>query len=100
MLYSWYFNKEQCISLANSSLGQQCQNLVIDIKNRTNILDLINNMSNLQSLTFQCKDDKWNNRKMLVINDELLQWLHEHLPSTCSIMRQTNQTSIIQLWIR
>ena len=100
MLYSWYFNKEQCITLANSSLGQQCQTLVIDVKNRTNIIDLINHMPNLQSLTFQCKDDKWNNKVSSIINDELLQWLNEHLPFTCSIFRHKDQTSIIQIWIR
>jgi len=45
---------------------------------------------NLQSLTFQCKDDNcW--------NDELIQWLHYHLPSACSITRDTYQTSNIQL---
>jgi len=97
MLYSWYFNKEQCIALANSSLGQQCRTLVIDIKNRTNIIDLIDNMSNLQSLTFQCKDDKWNKK---TLNDELIRWLYEHLPSTCLIVRHINQTSILQIWIR
>jgi hypothetical protein len=102
MLYSWYFNRRQCLTLANSSLGQQCQTLVIDIENRIYILDLINNMSNLQSLTFQCKDDKWNNNNKILstTNDELVQWLHEHLPSTCEIFRHNNQTSILQIWIR
>ncbi len=100
MLYSWYFNREQCLALANSSLGQQCQTLIIDIKNRINILELINNMSKLQSLTFQCKDDKWNSKALSSTNDELLQWLHENLPSTCSISRHINQNSILQIWIR
>ncbi|CAF3217617.1 unnamed protein product [Rotaria sp. Silwood2] len=99
MLYSWYFNKEQCIALANSSLGRQCQTLVIDIKHRTNVHDLINNMSNLQSLIFQCKDDKWNHKTSSSTNDELIQWLHGYLPSTCSISRNINQTSILQVWI-
>jgi hypothetical protein len=100
MLYSWYFNKEQCIALANSSLGQQCQTLVIDVKNRTNIIDLITNMPHLQSLTFQCKDDKWNNKTSTTTNDELLHWLNEHLPFSCSMFRHIDQTSILQLWIR
>ncbi|CAF1146387.1 unnamed protein product [Rotaria sordida] len=100
MLYSWYFNKEQCIALANSSLGRQCQTLVIDIKHRTNVNDLINNMTNLQSLIFQCKDDKWNPKISSSTNDELIQWLHEYLPSTCLISRNTQQISIIQVWIR
>ncbi|CAF0925038.1 unnamed protein product [Rotaria sp. Silwood1] len=101
MLYSWYFNQEQCIALANSSLGRQCQTLVIDIKDRTYVNDLINNMSNLQSLIFHCKDDKWNHKtSSSSTNDELIQWLHEHLPSTCSISRNINKTSILQVWIR
>jgi hypothetical protein len=100
MLYSWYFNLKQCLALAHSSLGQQCQTLVIDVENRTNIIDLINHMTNLQSIIFQCKDDKWKFGTSAINDDEFIQWLHEHLPVTCSISRQIDRTSIIQIWIR
>jgi hypothetical protein len=89
--YKRYFNSTQCADLVNSSLGRQCKVLLINVENRMNILHLIKTMSNLRSLTFQCKDDQW--------NDELIQWLHYHLPSTCSITRDTYQTSNIRLWI-
>ncbi|CAF1304983.1 unnamed protein product [Adineta steineri] len=100
MLYSWYFNEDQCNVLANSSLGQQCQTLIIDIIRRTNVLYLINNMSNLRSLTFQCKDDKGPQKILPSIDDELIQWFDQHLPRTCSISRNKTQSSIIHVWIR
>jgi hypothetical protein len=99
ILDSWHFNREHCLALANSSLGQQCQTLVINVEDRTNILDLINHMTKLQSLTFQCKEDKWNYKPPISTTDELLQWFYEHLPSTCSISRHINRTSIFRLWI-
>jgi hypothetical protein len=99
-LCSWYLNREYCLALANSSLGQQCQILVIDVEHRTNVMDLINHMTKLQSLTFECKEDKWNYKPSISTMDELLQWFHEHLPSTCSISRDINKTSIFRLWIR
>ncbi|CAF3460064.1 unnamed protein product [Rotaria socialis] len=100
MLYSWYFDKQQCLSLANSSLGRQCQTLVVDVNDRNNVNDLIKNMKNLQSLVCQCKEDKWTHRKISSVNDEFIQWLTEHLPSTCSISRNAYENSIIQMWIR
>ena len=100
MIYSWYFNREQCIALADSSLGQQCQTLGIDVEHRTSILELFNRMTKLQSLTFRCEDDKRKYRSSMSTTDELLQWFHEHLPSTCSIARHVDQTSIFRLWIR
>ena len=102
MIYSTYFTREQCIALADSSLGQQCEILVIDIEHRTHILELINRMNKLRSLTFQCKDDKWKYKSSTTATttDELLQWFHEHLPRTYSISRHVERTSIFQLWIR
>ena len=102
MLYSWYFNQEQCLALADSSLGQQCRTLVMDFKHRRLVLKLIDRMVQLQSLVFQCKDDPSNYAKLPSADgdDELLQWFREHLPSSCLIARQSDQTSILQLWIR
>ena len=100
MLYSWYFNREQCIAFAHSSLGQQCETLVVDLKHRNNILELIDRMPNLRSLIFQCRDDVYTRQSSSTHADELLQWLTERLPSTCSISREEDQTSIAQIWIR
>ncbi|CAF4534529.1 unnamed protein product, partial [Rotaria sp. Silwood2] len=53
-----YFNSEECVALAMSSLECQCAVLLIDIKNRTNVLDHLNRLSNLRSLTMRCEDDR------------------------------------------
>ncbi|CAF4403009.1 unnamed protein product, partial [Rotaria magnacalcarata] len=37
-----YFNSEECTILSNSSLAAQCEVLLIDVENRTDILQLIN----------------------------------------------------------
>jgi hypothetical protein len=95
-----YFNKEECNTLAHSSIGNQCEVLLISVENRRNICDLIKIMSNLRSLTFQCKDDKWNYCESLSTNDELLQWLAEHLSSELLMIRNKKQTSKIHMWIK
>ncbi|CAF1203626.1 unnamed protein product [Rotaria sordida] len=89
--YKKNFNSKQCDVLINSALGRQCEVLLINVENRINILQLVKNMSNLRSLIVQCKDDRW--------NDEFIQWLSYHLPSTCSVSRDRHQTSNIRLWI-
>lgn len=100
MIYSWYFDKDQCHSLASSLLGRQCQTLAIDVQHRSNVLDLIDRMTELRSLTFQCKDDKGYQKLLTTADDELVQWFRQHLPSTCSICRDAHLSSILQMWIR
>jgi len=78
-----HFNSFECDLLAKSSLGQQCNVLLIKVQNRTNILDLIKTMSNLRSLIVQCEDETTR-------NDELLQWLQDQLPSTYSMNRDVD----------
>ena len=97
MLYNWYFDREQCLAFAQSSLGQQCQTLVIDIDHRSNILEIIEHMSQLRSLTFHCKDDRW---KAKSNNDELIQWLHDNLPFQCDIIRNQHEKLVLHIWIR
>lgn len=87
-----HFNSFECDLLGKSSLGQQCNILLIKVQNRLNIIQLIEIMSNLRSLIIQCEDDNLG-------NNELIQWLHEHLPSTYSINRDLNEPSKIRLWI-
>jgi len=80
-----YFNHTDCITLANSSLGHQCEFLFIKVRNRKDILYLVKNMPNLRSLIVQCEADRTRkihyNRSL--IGDEFYQWL----PSTCWIRR-------------
>lgn len=85
--YKKFLDSKQCEILINSSLGKQCTILLIYLENRMNILQLMKNLPKLQSFIFQCKD-----------NDNLLQWLNHHLPSTCSITR--DQQLNFRLWIK
>jgi hypothetical protein len=96
-----YFNHNECIKiLAQSSIGKQCEVLLISVENRTIICELIQMMSNLRSITFQCKEDKCKYRESLSTNDEVLHWLVEHLSSEFMIVRDKRQISKIHIWIK
>lgn len=101
MIYSWYFNREQCMALAHSSLGQQCHTLVINFAKRDQVLELIDALPNLRSLAFQCQDDtparKSTNHEK---TDAFLEWLRERSPVSVSYSRKNDQPSIIHAWIR
>jgi hypothetical protein len=93
------WSKRQCKAFEKSSLARQCEILFLGIKKRNYIFDLIKSMSNLRVLIIRCNDDKWKNRNLSSINDELVEWLQKFLPSTYSISRDREETSNIQLWI-
>ncbi|CAF3150270.1 unnamed protein product [Rotaria sp. Silwood2] len=100
---SWcYFDDEQCHQLSHSPLGVQCETLLIKVKTRKNILDLVNSMSNLRALNVRCADDPLTNLKdtLSQTKDELIEWLRHYLPSSSIIMRDTRQIHAIRLWIR
>ncbi|CAF4281305.1 unnamed protein product [Rotaria sp. Silwood2] len=96
-----YFNSEECTILANSSLAFQCEVLMIDAESRENILELINIMPNLRALSVRCKDNENNQYKSFETNDNIMEWLHQHLPSkyTYSINRNLYNIARINLWI-
>ncbi|CAF3808035.1 unnamed protein product [Rotaria sordida] len=105
--YAWgknwcYFDNEQCRQLSCSSLGVQCETLLIKVKNRRNVLDLVNSMSNLRALNVRCEDDHWTNQKdtLSQTKDELIEWLQDNLPSSSMITRDTHQIHTVRLWIR
>jgi hypothetical protein len=89
-----WFNKQQCFALINSSFSIKCEVLFIKIKKRSVILQLVKKMNQLRALIFQCEDDKWETDE-----NHLIQWLYQHLPSTCSINRDVNKVDI-RIWIR
>jgi hypothetical protein len=96
-----WFNDQRCAILSHSSLGVQCQTLLINVENRTNVLDLVNTMMNLRALNVQCKDDRWNDKNNPSSSeDELLEWLRHHLPSIYTITRDSYIINNIRLWIR
>jgi hypothetical protein len=94
-----YFDSNECGVLINSPLVLHCEVLLIGIKHRTNILDLIHAISTLRSLTCHCKDDEYNSWNSSLTYDELVEWLRNRLPSTYSISRDEKQTYLIRLWI-
>ncbi|CAF0904071.1 unnamed protein product [Rotaria sordida] len=96
-----YFNSKECTILANSSLAFQCEVLMIDVESRTNILELINIMPSLRALSVRCKDNESNQNETFETNDNLIEWLHQHLPSkyTYSINRNVYNIARINVWI-
>jgi hypothetical protein len=95
-------NNEACATLINSSLGRQCEVLLIEVENRTDIIYLINNMSNLRMLIFRCEYVRWDdtNFEIPLKNNELFTWFQDHLPSTCLFMRDSHlASSHMRLWI-
>ncbi|CAF1136513.1 unnamed protein product [Rotaria sordida] len=110
--YNHYFNKEECIRLSHSSLGRQCEVLSIMINNRESIIYFIKKMINLRSLNVRCEDEKYYKGLALAKNgnnkypdekiqnkDDLIQWLKDHLPSTCLIVRNPHWINYILIWI-
>lgn len=87
------YNEQQCLALAQSPLGKQCEHLLIEVDKRANIADLINKMKQLRTLSVLCRDRKGN-------GDELIKWLQSRVPSTCSFVRDPTPTHDIRLWIR
>jgi hypothetical protein len=104
-----FFDDQQCYLLSQSPLGIQCEILSIMVQNRTNVIDLLNTMINLRVLNVYCQDDRYiPEQSSSSFNDELIQWLKDHLSSTCTISRDKNDryTSQFQkirtilIWIR
>jgi hypothetical protein len=93
-----FFNHEQCIALTRSSLGKQCEVLLIDLRHRRSILFLIATMINLRALIVRCQDDQFRKKMGTEEEDELLHWLENHLSSTMTIERDIDQN--LRLWIR
>ncbi|CAF0832893.1 unnamed protein product [Adineta steineri] len=93
------FNEDECVALTRSSLNVQCKVLSISVTNRENIIYLIENMCNLHLLIVKCKDDKYfKTSPAMENNDELIQWVKDRLPSTCSIARDYDDSWVIRIW--
>jgi hypothetical protein len=95
-----YFDNQQCVDLCHSSLGRQCEVLGIHIAKRENIIYLVNKMINLRTLNMKCLEDKYFRQSGILIRNELIEWLKQHLPSTCVITRREDAVYCIHIWIR
>ncbi|CAF4277547.1 unnamed protein product, partial [Adineta steineri] len=91
-----YFNTATCFTLIDSLWRHQCEVLLIDIENGSIVIDLINRMSNLRSLTVRCNDDELSNSHLSSAQDEFIDWLKLCLTSKCSIRRHKSD---INIWI-
>ncbi|CAF4288132.1 unnamed protein product [Rotaria sp. Silwood2] len=97
----YHFDEKECIQLSRSPLGIQCEVLLITVKNRKNILRLINNMKNLRSLYVHSIDHYWpENGSVSSAMDGLVQWLYEQLPSTSTVTKSQTDSFGIHIWIR
>lgn len=94
-----YFNKAECFLIIRAPIIRQCEVLLIGIKERSNIIEIVNTIPNLRAFIFQCEDDEYNMWNCAVTNDEFLEWLREHLPSKYLISRDEKQPNLIRLWI-
>jgi hypothetical protein len=95
-----YFNHSNCATLFLSSLGKQCRILSIKIEDRTNILQLIKEMPQLQTLNVEYPSNICQTDERLSHNDHLIQWLQHKLPSTCIITRDSISLNKTHIWIR
>jgi hypothetical protein len=91
---------EECSLLINSPLGQQCEVLLIAVKNLSNVFDLLLGMTKLRMLSFSCQDDSWSRVPLSERKNELIQWLDNHGFINRYIAMTLNKTFIYQLWIR
>jgi hypothetical protein len=98
--YQHYFNEDECIALARSPLGVQCEVLTIRVNNSESIINLVKNMINLHGLTVKFADDKYHKRSLLTNhNDELVQWLKDNLPSAYLTVRYSHNENSVLIWI-
>jgi hypothetical protein len=101
-----YFNEEECMVLAHSSLGAQCQTLSIAVNNRECILNLLYNMNNLRALNVRWEGEMYSERLLTETDnenvshkDEIVQWLKERLLSRYLIATDSEFANRILIWI-
>ncbi|CAF2746096.1 unnamed protein product [Rotaria sp. Silwood2] len=97
----WYksYNYDECFILGRLLLDIQCKMLSIYVTDRTCILELVNTMTNLQALNIRCQEDQSKN-SLISMEDELIKWLEQYLPSSLKITRDYYPVCCIRLWIR
>jgi hypothetical protein len=94
-----FFNNEECINLINSPLGHQCEVLLIDFENPTNIFDMIERMPHLRTLIFRCKDIMLDYSRSPSIHKNFIPWLQQNLSSKSSIITDPSDGLKICIWI-
>ncbi|CAF0905874.1 unnamed protein product [Adineta steineri] len=84
---------QECLLFCDSPLGMQCHTCSFNVTNRHCIINLVKNMINLQALHIYCQEISEENKV------ELIQWLKDHLPSTCFVTKDPDSTNAIRIWM-
>lgn len=84
---NYIFNEDNCLELAQSPLGRQCEVLSICVYDCQNILSLVEHMPKLRALNVRCKDES------------SLPWLKERVPSQSIVTQSPKLSCNILLWI-
>lgn len=92
-----YYDHDQCKTLISLPFLRQRKSLVMAVENRFCIIDHVQKMIRLQALNILCQDDQWK-PEMNPNEDELLHWLREQLPPSCTI-RRYSPYQMIGIWI-
>ena len=96
-----YLTKEECRQLRRSPLGAQCDVLSVMVQKRQNIVYLVRKLIKLRMLIIRCADDTYSQSRYEQEHnqskDELIDWLRDRLPSTCSIVRDQEKASRIRI---
>ncbi|CAF1306797.1 unnamed protein product [Adineta ricciae] len=69
------YDNEQCIALAQSPLGRQCEILTLTVKNKSCIFDLVNNMHNLRTLAVTYDESNITHHVWSSTKDQLIEEL-------------------------
>ncbi|CAF0799686.1 unnamed protein product [Adineta ricciae] len=91
------FDKQDCLKLSLSPLGEQCEKLSVLVADCQCIISLIENMSKLRVLNVRCRDEQFVHTEMN--EDERTLWLKDHLPTGCVVIRNPKCTCNILIWI-
>jgi len=83
-----FYNHQQCQQLSQSSIVQQCQILFINLQQRIDVLNLINQLNHLNVLIVKCQRSE--------MNENLTEWLEQYSLLTFT----TSDYEEIRLWIR
>ena len=99
MIYGEDFNLEQCITLATSSLAQQCESLELQLQTFDCVAELLNRLPNLRVLTLQCLGNSGTIRTDDAECARVYHWLVNHFPNVSWHKQRSSDTIYVTGWI-
>jgi hypothetical protein len=97
---NWCLNREECITLAASSLGQQCQCLNVGVEVLDCVAELVNGMPNLRSLNLSCSKNADTTQVVGLDGAGLNDWMRNHFPNISWHTRRPHDNFFVSGWIR